>query len=62
MNQPLQDRVATGPADAIQHHVALTDGCDEAIRRQPRQENTVIPGVEAHRRERMIEPTFETPP
>ncbi len=56
MNQTLQDRVATRPADAIQYDVALTDCSDETIRCKPWQENTVISGVEAGSFERALEP------
>src|SRR6266481_2688577 len=59
VNEALQDRIATRPADAIQHDVALTDGGDEQIRRQPGQENTVIAGVETGGLEGAFKPVSE---
>src|SRR5260370_32869793 len=56
VNQTLQDRVATRPADAVQYYIAPADRRHETIRRKSRQEDAVICGVETGRFERAIDP------
>src|SRR5437879_10436988 len=56
MNQALQDRVAAGPADAVERDVAVTDGGNKKRRCKPRQENAVIGGVKTDSSKHTIEP------
>ncbi len=55
VDQTFQDRVATGPADAVQHDVALADGGGETLRRKPRQKHAMIRDLEAECGEAALE-------
>src|SRR5580704_17447127 len=56
MDETLEHRVATRPADAVENGVAGADGGNEFLRLEPRQENAMLGGIQAERREGALEP------
>ena len=60
VDEALERGVAARPADAVEHDVAGADGGDEFLRLKPRQENAMVGGVQAERREGALQPLRET--